>query len=101
MNGDWHLDKKFSVGMIVAIVANIITIGIFVGKTDGRISALERTTYPLSRGLVLETKVEQNALNAERLEERTIKALDDIRAILDRIEQQLREDSYKRAKQGP
>jgi hypothetical protein len=81
----WHVDKRVSIGHIVATLA--VAVGALVWFTD------------LDKRTALNTEaVAQIRLDMQRMEERNLRALDEIRATLVRIENKLetKEDKGQR-----
>jgi len=90
---EWHLDKRVPIGLIAAILMQTIALGFWMGSLDSRISSIEGNRYTASEGAVVAERINNNERNIDRLETRTLKALDEIKRTLLSIEARLDERS--------
>ena len=94
---EWHLDKRVPIGLILAILVQTAALGIWLGDLNSRVSSIEHSRYTREQGLVAEEKINQNRLQVDRLEARTVRTLDSINAKLEDIQRQIaaqREDHH-------
>lgn len=82
----WHFRKEVTLGTLIALVVYGVSFLMIVVRMDARLGALELATVPQERIAVVETRVSATEKNLEQLEARTIRSLDEIKAILQRIE---------------
>ena len=82
----WHVRKEVTLGTLIALVVYGVSFLMIVVRMDARLGALELATVPQERIAVVETRVSAAEKNLEQLEARTIRSLDEIKAILQRIE---------------
>lgn len=82
----WHVRKEVTLGTLIALVVYGVSFLMIVVRMDARLGALELATVPQERIAVVETRVSAAERNLEQLEARTIRSLDEIKMILQRIE---------------
>lgn len=85
----WHLKKEVSIGTLVAVAIQLIILLIMFVRMDERISRVEGENVTNARVSVVEQRLTAQERSTEKLEARTLKALDDINAALRRIEQRI------------
>ena len=83
----WHFRKEVTLGTILTLIVYGLTLVVLVVKMDGRLTALEAVTVTPERMAIIETRVLAGERNLDRLEQRTLRSLDDIYRILTRIEE--------------
>jgi hypothetical protein len=83
----WHFRKEVTLGTVIALLVYGVSFLMIVAKMDARLAALEAATVPQERIAIVETRVAAAERNLEQLEIRTIRSLDEIKMILQRIEQ--------------
>jgi hypothetical protein len=93
---EWHLDKRVPVGIIAALTLQAIVGFTYLGGLEQRVANIEATRFTRAEGTKLEFGVQYNKENIEKLEARTLRALDDIKATLAEISQKLEEDRRER-----
>lgn len=81
----WTLDKRVPVGIILAIFIQTFIIGSYLGRLDSRVTSIEDSRFTQADGARIETQVENNEKNIDRLEQRTIRSLDEIKVTLEEI----------------
>ena len=86
---EWHLDKRVPIGLILAILVQTAALGIWLGDLNSRVSSIEHSRYTREQGLVAEERINQNRLQVDRLEARTVRTLDSINAKLEDIQRQI------------
>ena len=91
VHSEWHLDKRVPVGIIAALTLQAVVGFWYLGVFEQRVATIEATRFTQVQGAKVETQVESNAKNIDRLEARTLKALDDIQESLEEIKDRLRE----------
>lgn len=89
----WHFRKEVTLGTLLTLIVYGVSFLIMVAKMDARITNLENITIPQERIAVAETRIAANADNIDRLEARTLRALDEIKAVLQRVEKKLDDKS--------
>lgn len=82
----WHFRKEVTLGTLIALAVYGVSFLMIVARMDARLGALELATVPQERIAVVETRVAAAERNLEQLEIRTIRSLDEIKMILQRIE---------------
>lgn len=82
----WHFRKEVTLGTLIALAVYGVSFLMIVVRMDARLGALELVTVPQERIAVVETRVAAAERNLEQLEIRTIRSLDEIKMILQRIE---------------
>ena len=87
----WHLDKRLPIGIILAIILQTAALGMYLGRLDSRVSAIEGSRFTAAQGAALRADVDHNREDLIALEARTIKSLDEIRYLLERIREKLEE----------
>ena len=90
----WHFRKEVTVGTLLAILAYgvmfIITVTELRGQVGSNEERIGRIEAAAARVAVIETRVAAGERTVERLEERTVRSLSEIKAILQRIEERQR-----------
>ena len=86
---EWHLDKRVPVSLILGLLLQTATIIWWGARIDARVSAIESNRFTRSEGLVAESRIDNNEKQIDRLEDRTLDALNEIKATLRGIEQRL------------
>jgi hypothetical protein len=86
----WHVRREFTVGTLLTILVYGVVLIMTIVSLGGRVEKLEESTVDRERMAIAETRIASAERNAEALEQRTIKALDDIRDILRRIEEDVK-----------
>ena len=87
----WHLDKRLPIGIIMAILLQTAILGSFLGSLESRVTAIEGSRFTAAQGAALRADVDHNREDLIALEARTIKSLDEIRYLLERIREKLEE----------
>lgn len=87
---EWHLDRRFSVALILMLLCQMATAVWFASKTDSRIGALEARYLELTEATVTNRSfhIEQRLRVWDRLNVQGV-ALNDLRANLAGIDAQL------------
>lgn len=85
----WHIRKEVTLGTLLALAVYGITFMVFVVQIDARVERLEMSQAGRERVAVLEARVAAGERNLERLEERTLLSLEEIKGALRRIEERL------------
>ena len=91
----WHLDKRIPIGIIFALMIQTGVVSSYLGSLESRISAIEGSRFTSAQGAALMADVRHNKEDLEALEARTVKNLDEIRFLLERIREKLEEQDEK------
>lgn len=94
-DGNWHLDKKVPIALILAILAQTFAAGVMLSRMDSRIAALElsdQVSHTENRELKASTEAKLNFLFEERT--RLVKVETDVGYIKDAVREI--KDSVKR-----
>jgi hypothetical protein len=86
-HGQWHLKKEVTLGTLLAIVVYAVVMLTFIIRMDGRMTNLEVSAVDVQRMAIAETRIQTNKENTDKLEARTLLALDEIKNALRRIEE--------------
>lgn len=88
----WHFRKEFSIGTIIVLMVYGVMAVVSFTKLSERQLSTERSVARLiettDRVAVAEERVAMALRNVDRLEERTVRELAEIKSILQRIERQ-------------
>ena len=87
----WHLDKRLPVGIILAIVLQTGVLGVYLGRLDNRVTAIEGSRFTAAQGAALQADVRHNKEDLQALEARTVRSLEEIKELLRRIQKKLEE----------
>jgi hypothetical protein len=89
----WHIRKEFSMGTILVLVVYGVSAMLFMARMDERVKTIENTisALPQERIAVAETNIAANKEAIQHLELRTGRSLDEIKALLQRVERKLDE----------
>ena len=87
----WHLDKRLPIGIILAILLQTAALGSYLGNLSSRVAAIEQSRFTSAQGASLEAEVRHNKEDIVALESRTIRSLDEIKDLLQRIQIRLEE----------
>ena len=85
--GHWHLRKEVTLGTLLTIVVYAVVMLTFIVRMDGRMTNIETTAVDTARMAIAETRIQSNKENTDKLEARTLVALDEIKNALRRIEE--------------
>lgn len=83
------MDKRVPVGIILALMIQTAIVSSYLGSLESRVSTIEGSRFTAAQGARLEAMAQNNREDIKDLEQRTLKSLDDIKALLVRIEDRL------------
>lgn len=85
----WAWDKRIPLGFLLGMIVQTFILGSLIGGIDSRVKAIEANRFTLAQGARMEERISNNAANLERLEDRTLRSLDEIKQTLREIEKAL------------
>ena len=82
----WAFDKRIPIGFLLGLIVQTFILGTLIGGLDSRVSTIEANRFTNAQGARMDERISNNAANLDRLENRTLRSLDEIKQSLREIE---------------